>query len=87
MTYFQIVFQHCLEGHRNHKKPSARIASLSQDLNQDCSTQNTSVARLIVIFSERQNRANANLSGQLPIPDHHNYIFQTTLCELYMPRH
>jgi len=26
---------------KNHKKPLARIASLSQDLNPDCSTQNT----------------------------------------------
>lgn len=34
------VFQHCLEGWRKTtKNPQARIASLSQDLNLDCSTQ------------------------------------------------
>lgn len=34
------VFQHCLEEQRKttKKKPTARIASLSQDLNLDCST-------------------------------------------------
>jgi hypothetical protein len=38
----------------NHKKPSARITSVSQDLNLDFSTQNTSAAHLSVIFNKRK---------------------------------
>jgi len=72
---------------KNHKKPSARLASLSQDLNLDCSTQNTSAAHLIVTFSERQYSVNANLSSPLPNHDHHNYIFHATLCEVYKYKH
>jgi hypothetical protein len=83
MTYSQDSTAALFGGtEKNHKNPSASIASLSQDMKMDCSTQNTSAAHLIVAFSESQNSVNTNLSGPLPNHDHHNYIFHTTLCEL-----
>jgi hypothetical protein len=59
----------------NHKKPLARITSVSQELNLDFSTQNISAGHLSVTFSERPNSVNANLSSPLPNPDHHNYNY------------
>jgi hypothetical protein len=49
------------------QKPSSRMANLGQDLNLDCSTQNTSATHLIVTFNEHQNCSHAICQVLYPI--------------------